>query len=279
MYPNALALPIKSILLGCENTVSKQKLLPASSCSIRRFSASIDALGEWHYTLNSDLGTINGLTSGESLNDIFSVTTLDGSSQFIQVTIHGTNDKPFLSGGNRAEIDLAETSEANGELFINDPDFGQSHFRAEQTIDSNSGYGTGSISEEGHWSYTLNTDNARINSLNEGQKVFDTFNVTTADGTEQTIIIPIYGSDNPVFATNDQSSSDSIASNMNDGLSIQSVITEQADNDIDLLLSSTFDEQNPVESLSQQSNSISSFSNTESELLQQLIQSNHLDIT
>jgi len=166
-------------------------------------TASIDSSGEWHYTLKNDLSVVQGIVTGESLNDIFSVKTLDGSSQLIQVTIHGIDDKPFLSrgvdgnGSNKVEMNLATQLKVENQLNIQDPDFGQSHFVAQEEILSDSGLGIGSIDTLGHWTYNIDTSHASVATFTEGQKLYDTFTVFTADGTEQKIIIEIVSLDTP----------------------------------------------------------------------------------
>ena len=152
-------------------------------------TAEINALGEWHYVLNNELSAIQGLTSDSQLTDYFSVRSFDGANQTIQITIQGSDDSPLLNGSNRVELNLASNDTVNGQLGINDPDFGQSHFQAESNISGN--FGFGSIEENGSWSYHVDTTHPEINELDADALIHDSFIVTTADGTEQTIIIPI----------------------------------------------------------------------------------------
>jgi len=276
-------------------------------------SASINAQGEWHYTLNSSLSAIEGLTSGESLNDIFSATTADGSSQLIQITITGADDKPFLSGGNRLEIDLADSTQAEGALFINDPDFGQSSFQEQEIIESSFGYGTGSIDESGNWSYTLDTSHPSVSTLGDGSKLYDTFTVSTADGTEQAIIIPILGSDNPAFAlatspeqplielssldytlspsstsTQDQTENEALSAPMSfnentTSLMADSILLESNEIELDQLLETPASQlqvsYDSIVQTNETSNEIMVFSSSESEILQQLTQADNLDLS
>ena len=276
-------------------------------------SASINAQGDWHYTLNGNLSAIEGLTSGESLNDIFSATTADGSSQLIQITITGADDKPFLSGGNRLEIDLADSTQAEGALFINDPDFGQSAFQEQDIIESSFGYGTGSIDESGHWSYTLDTSHPAVSTLGNGSKLYDTFTVTTADGTEQAIIIPILGSDSPAFALGTSSEQPLIelssldhtlspSSTLNQAISTNDSLDASMpfnENTTTLMASSLLEDSSEIgldqlleaSASKSQANSgnatltndtsktIMTFSSSESEILQQLTQTDQLDLS
>lgn len=169
-------------------------------------SAQINAQGEWTYTLNNDADAVQGLRSGEKLLDMFSVNTLDGTKQLIQINIEGVNDKPFLSGDNDAVLDLSSSLEAQGSLIINDPDFGESSFQALTSIRSSLGYGSADIDAQGNWSFKLDLEYTKLNSISEGQTHFDSFEVFTADGTSQMINIPIKGSDTPFYEQSDSSS-------------------------------------------------------------------------
>jgi len=152
-------------------------------------TAEVNIEGEWRYILNNDLSSIQSLTSDSQLTDFFSVRSFDGTNETIQITIQGTNDTPFLNGTNQATLNLDTSNTASGQLEINDPDFGESHFQANTNIAGS--FGTGSIEENGQWSYQVDTNHAEISSLDSNTLLHDTFVVATADGTEQTIIIPI----------------------------------------------------------------------------------------
>ena len=53
---------------------------------------TIDAGGNWVYTLNNGNTTVNNLNDGGTLSDSFTVTTADGTSQLVSITIHGHSD-------------------------------------------------------------------------------------------------------------------------------------------------------------------------------------------
>ena len=48
--------------------------------------------GTWTYTLNNANATVNALNTGQTLTDSFAVTSVDGTSQLVTVTINGTTD-------------------------------------------------------------------------------------------------------------------------------------------------------------------------------------------
>lgn len=163
-------------------------------------TAQINALGEWSYTLDNTSDAVQGLLSGEKIFDLFSVKTLDGTKQLIQVSIQGVDDKPLLSGKNVAILDLETDLNTQGNLIVNDPDFGQSAFQAFSNIQSSLGYGSAEIDAQGNWSFSLDSEFTSSNVIDEGQTRIDSFEVFTVDGTSQTIHIPIQGSDSPRYA-------------------------------------------------------------------------------
>ena len=63
-------------------------------------SLTIDAAGAWTYTADNSQAAIQGLDAGNSLTDLFLVTTADGTTQRVTITINGANDVP----GNTAPV-------------------------------------------------------------------------------------------------------------------------------------------------------------------------------
>ncbi len=303
-------------------------------------TAEINALGEWHYVLNNELSAIQGLTNDSQLTDHFSVRSFDGANQTIQITIQGSDDSPLLNGSNRVELNLASNDTVNGQLGINDPDFGQSHFQAESNISGN--FGFGSIEENGSWSYHVDTTHPEINELDADALIHDSFIVTTADGTEQTIIIPIsntpdsiatasisngesnnslpiieLNSDDELLTFNNSLASDesadiyiwdsgsngtSIGSNTDnisqftfgsggDILQLNDLLLEaHSENELDQFLHFTFDGQDSTIEISTDGQAssnhslvvnnvdLTSFGNSDGEIIQQLIQHGNLDV-
>jgi len=181
-------------------------------------TAEVNTVGEWRYILNNDLSSIQSLTNDSQLTDFFSVRSLDGANETIQITIQGTNDTPLLNGSNQAALNLDTGDTVSGQLGINDPDFGESHFQADTNIAGN--FGTGSIEENGQWSYQVDANHPDIINLDSSTLLHDTFVIATADGTEQTIIIPI--SNTPEMTS---------TASLNEHISETLAIIELSDND------------------------------------------------
>src|SRR5262249_34918938 len=54
--------------------------------------------GVWTYTLDDSNTAVQALNVGGTLTDTFTVTTIDGTSQVVTVTITGTNDAAVITG-------------------------------------------------------------------------------------------------------------------------------------------------------------------------------------
>ncbi|PVE44448.1 hypothetical protein H663_000005, partial [Limnohabitans planktonicus II-D5] len=145
---------------------------------------SIDAQGNWSYTANTALGSLN---VGDSVSDTFTVASADGTQTSVKVTINGTNDAAVLSS---AVESLDETNEAlstSGKLTLTDVDSGET-FQVQTNVAGT--HGKFSIDAQGNWSYIANT---ALNSLNVGDSVSDTFTVASADGTQTSVKVTIKG--------------------------------------------------------------------------------------
>ena len=59
---------------------------------------SIDAAGDWTYTLDNNNAAVQALNVGGTLTDTFTVTTADGTAQPVTITINGANDAAVISG-------------------------------------------------------------------------------------------------------------------------------------------------------------------------------------
>ena len=148
---------------------------------------SIDADGKWEYTANSAYDELN---AGDKISDSFTVTSVDGTgSGTVTVTITGTNDAATVSS---ASVQLDETNaplSTDGTLTITDVDEGEAQVVAQTNVAGT--YGTFSIDADGKWEYTANS---AYDELNAGDKISDSFTVTSVDGTGSgTVTVTIIG--------------------------------------------------------------------------------------
>ncbi|MEZ9370991.1 VCBS domain-containing protein, partial [Shewanella sp. 10N.286.51.B2] len=145
---------------------------------------SINSLGHWTYTADNSQPNIQGLKTGESLTDTLIVHSVDGTEQKVTVTINGTDDKAVVAGTSTAS--LTEDKDVHsgqlrvdGALTVTDVDNGKNQFQATSLQGQ---FGTLSINELGHWTYTADNSQNAIQSLKTGESLTDTVLVHSVDG-------------------------------------------------------------------------------------------------
>ncbi|CAK1810729.1 VCBS repeat-containing protein [Vibrio crassostreae] len=145
---------------------------------------TIDANGHWTFTANS---AFNQLNVGDKVEETFTVSSIDGTPSTIKVTINGTNDAATVSSATVAidETDKAVTT--SGTLTSTDVDNPDNTFTPDSISGTN---GDLTIDANGHWTFTANS---AFNQLNVGDKVEETFTVSSIDGTPSTIKVTIHG--------------------------------------------------------------------------------------
>ena len=154
-------------------------------------SFSIDSSGHWTYTLNNTAATVQALAEGDTKTETFTVQSLDGTPHNVVVTVQGTNDMAVIAGGDIGSTKEDVTLSTSGTLTVSDVDHDQSSF---QPVSSQAGtYGTFSMDNSGHWTYTLNNSSPAVQALNEGESKTETFTVQSTDGTPHTVVITVQG--------------------------------------------------------------------------------------
>ncbi len=121
---------------------------------------SIDEDGQWTFVANSAFDQLN---VGDSVEESFTVTSIDGTPATVTVTITGTNDAAVITGDFSGTAE--ETNEAvtiTGQLTSTDVDNEDNVFTAATVEGTN---GTFSIDAEGAWTFEANQT---FDYLNEG---------------------------------------------------------------------------------------------------------------
>ncbi|WP_153039326.1 VCBS domain-containing protein, partial [Pseudovibrio axinellae] len=65
--------------------------------------------GSWSYALDNQQPAVQGLKSGDQLTDSLTVTSIDGTSHKLTITINGTDDKAQIGG-----VDTGDVTENTG---------------------------------------------------------------------------------------------------------------------------------------------------------------------
>ena len=156
------------------------------------------------YTIVPNSAAINALKAPTT--ERFVITVSDGTlsaSQTLTIAINGTNDAAIISGITAGSVGEAGgvtnatlgTTTASGTLTDTDVDDAPNTFTAVTSpTKSAGGYGTFTMTAAGVWTYTLNNANSAVQALNVGDKLTDSFTVTTVDGTAQVVTVTISGS-------------------------------------------------------------------------------------
>ncbi|WP_232735022.1 VCBS domain-containing protein, partial [Achromobacter ruhlandii] len=165
---------------------------------------SIDANGNWKYELDNNDPKVQALAVGEKLVETFTVTTADGTSSTITVTIDGTNDDPKLSGKTDGAVTEDGTATATGKLDVSDVDASDKHTWTVSN-DGKGQYGTFTVDQSGNWKFELDNASDKVQALKDGETVTDTITVTVDDGhggtATKTITVIITGTNDAAVIT------------------------------------------------------------------------------
>ncbi len=144
--------------------------------------------------MDNTQAVIQQLDAGESVNDVLTVTTADGTSHNVTVTINGSEDAPVIGGVMAAAVIEDGTLVANGPLSITDVDTSDNPvgFPDEASTPGDNGYGDFQLTG-GSWSYTLNNGHAAVQALGAGGSLADTHTFIASDGSTQVVSVTIAG--------------------------------------------------------------------------------------
>ncbi len=176
----------------------------------------IDADGNWRYVADNSQNSIQNLNSNETLADDITVSSTDGITHIIEITIIGVidtgtstgtppNNPAVISGTNTGNVteDVDPNNnnllEVSGQLNITDPDAGEAAFIA---TTYNGNYGGLTINAAGNWSYAASNTQTSIQNLATGATLTDNLTISSVDGTTHVVTITIIGVDENVATAN-----------------------------------------------------------------------------
>ncbi|KRQ97450.1 hypothetical protein CQ12_01875 [Bradyrhizobium jicamae] len=154
--------------------------------------------GVWTYTVDDSNSAVQALNIGDTLTDSFTVTTIDGTAQVVTLIIKGSNDAAVISGVTTGSVTedggaKCEPPTATGTLTATDVDNAPGFAAVKCPTASDGGHGTFTMTADGVWTYALDDSNCEVQALNVGDKLIDTFKVTSLDGTVQLVEVTIEG--------------------------------------------------------------------------------------
>ncbi|WP_345478708.1 retention module-containing protein, partial [Niveibacterium umoris] len=154
-------------------------------------SLTIDAAGNWTYALDNAAANVQQLKTGETVTDTITVTSADGTSHAIVVSVHGT-DETTTAGSGSVQEDLVLTSA--GTLTTT----GVNTF-VPTTL--NGTWGDLVVAADGKWTYTLHNGDAAVQALAGGSSQTEHFTVGVSDGTTTSVDITVLGTNDAAAIT------------------------------------------------------------------------------
>src|SRR5690606_29804112 len=136
------------------------------------------ATGAWTYALNNGAANVQALADGENVSDTLTVTTDDGGSATITVSVTGTTDAAATAGVTTGSVTEDGTLRTSGTLSVSDVDTGEGSFVSTSSLTRSSARFPSNLAT-GAWTYALNNGAANVQALADGENVSDTLTVTT----------------------------------------------------------------------------------------------------
>ncbi|MCP5421404.1 MAG: cadherin domain-containing protein [Chromatiaceae bacterium] len=155
---------------------------------------TIDAAGNWQYAADNTQAAIQQLDAGENLVDNFTVSTADGTTQGLTITLDGAEDAPVLGGTTSGAVAVDGAQTASGNLTISDADTSDNPigFADVGSVAGDNGYGSFVLTSQ-NWTYQLDAMNATVQALHVGQSLTDTHTFVASDGSTQQVSVTIAG--------------------------------------------------------------------------------------
>jgi len=163
---------------------------------------SINTSGDWTYTADNTQAVIQALDSGEFLTDTLQISSVDGTTHNVVLTINGSDDLAVIGGTTTGSVTEDGTLTTTAALTITDTDTSDStDFVDVVATASDNGYGTFEITSNS-WTFTLDNTHADVQALDVLETLTDTYTFTAPDGVAQQVTVTIHGAeDTPIFDT------------------------------------------------------------------------------
>ncbi len=131
----------------------------------------------------------------------------DGSDNIdVVIAVNGANDAATITGDTTGSVTEDGTLTASGDLNVADVDTGQNVIAAQTNVAGT--YGSFDINAAGNWTYTLTNTAAVVQALAAGTAPTETFNVASADGSDNIdVVIAVNGANDAATITGDTTGS------------------------------------------------------------------------
>jgi len=180
--------------LSIQDQDSGQARFTAASIDGQWGQFTLTAEGAWDYALRPHVAAIQALNAHTTAEERIHISSVDGSTQALHITIQGHNDRAQISGTDQATIaEDSDTHSVTGLLQIKDVDANEARFKV---VNKQPGdYGQFSMDASGLWVYRLNNASQHIQALTKGLSLIDAFQIFAVDQSPHTITITINGTD------------------------------------------------------------------------------------
>ena len=186
-----------------DNTADSWTAVSTATASTGGYGTyTLTAAGVWAYTLNNSNSAVQGLQTGATLSDSFTVATVDGTTQTVTITINGSNDAVVAADDSTIAVEAAGVNNGtagtnpSGSLFSNDTDPDSSLTVTAVRLGGTEGagsagsigiplagsYGSLTLNLDGTYSYAIDNNNAAVQALGVGGSLSEQFNYTVSDG-------------------------------------------------------------------------------------------------
>ena len=154
--------------------------------------------GSWTYTADNTQSVIQALDAAETLTDTIEVSSVDGTTHNVTITVNGSEDASVISGDTTGSVTEDGTLTYTGLLTIADTDTSDPTVFTDVAVTAGT-YGTFAMTA-GTWTYSLDNADATVQALDVGETLSDTFTFTAPDGVSQLVTVTINcAEDTPVF--------------------------------------------------------------------------------
>ena len=172
----------------------------AGSAGLGHFS--LDTSGAWTYNVDNSRPEIQQLKAGETITDTLTISSADGTTHQITVTLSGSNDAAVITGADSGAVSEDGGLSASGKLVISDADSGQASFTPQHQA---AAHGSFTLTASGDWTYTLDNHSAAVQALKTGESLSDSITVQSVDGSSHVVTVRINGAnDAPVLQAQSQ---------------------------------------------------------------------------
>src|SRR6185369_9966677 len=187
-------------------------------------SFSLTAAGVWTYTLNNAAANVQALGSSSSLTENFTVTSADGTTRTVVVTVLGTNDAPVAVADVATAVEAGGVGNAtagvnpSGNVLSNDTDVDTGDSKTVSAVTGAAAgsvgsatagsYGSLTLNADGTYSYVVNNSLTAVQALRTSANTLtDTFTYTVRDASgatsSATLTVTIQGSNDAPVAVAD----------------------------------------------------------------------------